>query len=147
MYEPGTVLTLREPQSTDDAPYPYDRVVVVGQSPVQHATASNTAWAGPDATGWIIRPLDEHAATIDKPYGELEQMYEVESYPLDPITQQPITPESTPRGPSPLQFLRRSEEGGERPARRAPLPSTQKDGRSPVQMLREDEAKTKKASK
>jgi hypothetical protein len=140
MYEPGTILTLKEPQSTDDKTYAYDRVQVVGQSPVQHVSSSGSSWAGPDATGYIIRPLDEHAPTLDKPYGELERVYEIESYPIDPITQQPITPENNPRNvPSPMQVLRAAEEGRELPQQRKPLPSVQSDVKSPVQVLREGE--------
>jgi hypothetical protein len=140
MYEPGTILALREPQSTDDQTYAYDRVKVVGQSPVQHATASGSAWAGADATGYIITPLDDFGPTLDKPYGELADLYEVEEYPTDPITQQPITPENNPRNaPSPeQQFARAAKEAGQDAApRRAPSPSVQHDSKSPEQVLRE----------
>lgn len=139
MYEPGTILQLREPQSTDDVIYPYDRVIVVGQSPIQHSTSSETPWAGLDAIGCVIRPLQDHAPTLDKPYGELEQLYDIESWPLDPITQEPLKPENNPRNvPSPLQLLRQAEEeSGTAQKPRKPLPSLQQDGRSPVQVLRE----------
>lgn len=138
MYEPGTVLTLREPQSTDDTAYPYDRVEVVGQSPVQHATASGSIWAGADATGFIIRPLSEFAPTVDKPLGELQSLYEVESYPVDPITQEPITPQNNPRNqPSPEQLLARAAEGQPKAEPRKPAGvHVQADNLSPEQALK-----------
>lgn len=141
MFEPGTVLRLREPEGTDDKPAAYDRVQVVGQSPVQHATASETAWAGPDAVGFILRPLGEFAPTVDKPLGQLNELYEIESYPTDPATGQPLTPESNPRNrPSPEQLLRRASEEAAAEAAREPrpkAPSLQDNVRSPEQVLRE----------
>jgi hypothetical protein len=140
MYEPGTILALKEPQSTDDKPYAYDRVEVVGQSPIQHNSSSGSPWAGPDATGYVIRPLEEHAPTLDKPYGELDQLYDVEAYPTDPITQQPITPENNPRNlPSPMQVLRAEEDGRELPTFRPPLPSVQSDVKSPIRLIQENQ--------
>ena len=138
MYEPGTVLSLREPQSTDDKIYPYDRVKVVGQSPIQHTTSSGSLWAGADATGYIITPLEEFAPTLDKPFGELQSLYEIESYPLDPITQEPLTPENNPRHlPSPEQVLAREAANGPTPSPRQKTPHVQHDSKSPEQVLRE----------
>ena len=58
MYEPGTILAMREPQSTDDTPYPYDRVQVVGQSPV--STSAQAVPYGrertPRATSSVLSP-------------------------------------------------------------------------------------------
>ena len=144
MYESGTILALKEPQSTDDFTYPYDRVQVVGQSPVQHATASGSMWAGQDAVGFVIRPLDDHGPTLDKPYGELESQYDIEAYPTDPITKEPITPENNPRNlPSPMQVLARAEAQNPPAPKRTPSPSLQDNRKSPKQVLRE--ADTRKA--
>lgn len=140
MYEPGTILAMREPQSTDDTPYPYDRVQVVGQSPVQHVSASGSVWAGADATGYIVRPLTDFAPTVDKPFGQLQELYEIESYPLDPVTQEPIRPENNPRNqPSPEQLLARAAAESDQPARppRERTPHIQHDGKTPEQVLRE----------
>lgn len=139
MYEPGTILALKEPQSTDDFNYPYDRVKVVGQSPVQHATASGSVWAGADATGYIITPLTDFAPTVDKPFGELSEQYEIESFPLDPITQEPIRPENNPQNrPSPEQLLARAAADSDEPKRppRQRTPHVQGDTLSPEQALR-----------
>lgn len=146
MFEPGTILALREPQSTDDNVYPYDRVEVIGQSPVHHATASGSVWAGADATGFIVRPLTEFAPTVDKPYGELAAAYEIEEYPNDPITGNPITPESNPRNaPTPEQILAAAARD-EAPAPRRPrAPSVQDNALSPEQALRAAGGRGRKA--
>lgn len=146
MYEPGTILALREPQSTEDATYPYDRVKVVGQSPVHHVTASGSVWAGADATGFVITPLSDFAPTLDKPLGQLMELYEVEEYPNDPATGLPITPESNPRNaPSPEQALARAaaEQGEPRPQRER-TPHVQNDRMSPEQVLRGPGGKARK---
>jgi hypothetical protein len=139
MFEPNTVLRLREPEGTEEEPHPYDRVVVVGQSPVQHATESGSPWAGADATGFIIRPLDGFDATLDKPLGLLDELYEVESYPTDPITGEPLRPENNPRNaPSPEQALAKAarDQAADAPKPRDPSPSLQDNARSPEQVLK-----------
>jgi hypothetical protein len=138
MYETGTILVLKDPQSTEEETYPYDRVMVVGQSPVHHATASGSTFAGADAVGFIVRPLEEFAGTVDKPLGLLNELYEVESYPTDPTTGEPLRPENNPRNlPTPEQLLAHAAKDSPAPQTRAPLPSVQDDTRSPEQMLRE----------
>jgi len=138
MYEPGTILALKEPQSTEETTYPYDRVKVVGQSPVQHATASGSVWAGADATGYIITPLEDFGPTVDKPFGQLQELYDIEAYPLDPVTQEPITPENNPRNqPSPEQLLARAaKDGPTAPTRKPAGQHVQGDTITPEQALR-----------
>jgi hypothetical protein len=138
MFEPGTILALKDPQSTEEETYPYDRVLVVGQSPVHHATESGSAFAGADAQGYIIRPVEGFAGTVDKPVGLLNELYEIESYPTDPTTGEPLRPENNPRNlPTPEQLLRRAAEENPAPAKpRGHLPSLQDDVRSPEQVLR-----------
>lgn len=101
MYAPGTVLALKEPR--DSSPkldrdtgepvlkgpkgkekpvlleFPYNRVSVIGKSPVVHST--NGAWEGTDAVGVIIQPLTDFAGNLDEPFGKLQQLYRVESIP------------------------------------------------------------------
>lgn len=81
MYEPETVLTLKEPRSTEEKPFPYDRVQVIGQSPINHGTIAEE-WTGASGQGVIITPLTDFGSTLDEPYGKLQQMYEVESIPV-----------------------------------------------------------------
>jgi hypothetical protein len=149
MFAPGTILRLRDPQSTDEKPYPYDLVEVVGQSPVQHATSGDSPWAGPDAFGYIIRPVANFAPTLDKPYGELNDLYEVEEYPTDEVTGQPITPENNPQNlPSPEQLLRKAAQEQQAEAKkRTPNPSLQHNGKTPEQVLREAEQKERQATR
>lgn len=139
MFEPGTILRLREPQSTDDAPYPYDLVKVIGQSPIQHSRAdADTPFAGQDAVGYIVQPAgDGFGPTLDKPYGELAALYDIEEYPTDPITGEELKPENTPRGlPSPEQVFAKAAKNSD-PSPRQRTPAVQDDRKSPEQALRE----------
>lgn len=151
MYEPGTILRLREPQGTDKSPYPYDLVKVVGQSPIQHSRPdANTPFAGMDAVGYIITPVAEFGPTLDKPYGELAEVYDIESYPTDPTTGEPLTPESNPRNlPSPEQFLAQEarKEAKDAVQRRPRSQAIQQNAKSPEQVLREAEQAKRKAAK
>lgn len=138
MYESGTILALKEPQSTDDETYPYDRVEVVGQSPVHHPIAPDSDWTGADAMGYIVRPLTEFAGTVDKPVGLLNELYEIESFPTDPVTGEALTPENYPRHqPTPEQLLAAAAKNNPPGEKRKPLPSVQDDRKSPEQVLRE----------
>lgn len=141
MFEPGTILRLREPVGTEEEPSPYDRVKVVGQSPVHHATESKSAWAGADAIGFIITPMT-FGPTLDKPLGQLNELYEVESYPTDPMTGEPLRPENNPRNrPSPEQLLARAAAEQKPAPKRPPAPSLQADDKSPEQVLRQQPPK------
>lgn len=81
MYKPDTILALKEPRTTDeDEPFPYDRVRVIGQSPVNHADISSE-WVGGNGQGVIIEPLAGFGSNLDEPMGRLQELYEVESLP------------------------------------------------------------------
>lgn len=146
MYEPGTILRLREPQSTEDNPYPYDLVKVVGQSPIQHSRPdSDSPFAGQDAVGYIITPHEGFGPTLDKPYGELAELYEIEEFPTDPMTGEPLRPENNPRNlPSPEQvFAKVARDEKPKQTERAPL--LQDDRKSPEQVIRESEQAERKS--
>lgn len=99
MYEPESILVLKEqrtvgtppvgapadpdyvPPSEDYVPFPYDRVRVVGQSPISHANQGED-WNATDAQGVVVTPITSFGATLDEPYGKLRKMYDVESVPL-----------------------------------------------------------------
>lgn len=151
MFEPGTILRLREPQSTDEKPYPYDLVKVIGQSPIQHSRPdADSPFAGQDAVGYVITPAgDAFGPTLDKPYGELADKYDIEAYPTDPITGEDIKPENNPRNrPSPEQVFAKlaRENAAEAGERRLRAPALQADAKSPEQVLREAEQAEKKAA-
>lgn len=142
MFESGTILALREPQSTKEEPYPYDKVCVVGQSPVQHATAGTSAFAGQDAVGYILRPAGkEFGPVIDRPFGEINELYRIESYPTDPTTGQELKPENFPPGmPSPEQVFSEAAKKEQDAAKKNQRPKakvTQDNRRSPEQALRQ----------
>lgn len=82
MYDADTILTLKEQRAPDpetNEEFPYNRVRVVGESPVQHTTRGD--WTGADARGVIIVPLNNFGSTLDEPFGKLRDLYTVESIP------------------------------------------------------------------
>lgn len=90
MYTPDTILVLREPRTVgvpgeeDHAPFAYDRVRVIGQSPVDHGLSS-AAWTGSNGQGVLIEPLEAFASNVDEPFGKLQRLYEVESIPTQEV--------------------------------------------------------------
>lgn len=80
MFTRGTILALKEPKSTEDAPFAYDRVRVLGPSVVFRPNALGE-WDGTDAQGVVIEPVDEFASNLDEPYGRLRRLYNVEWEP------------------------------------------------------------------
>lgn len=86
MYQPETILALKEPRTKgtegdkDYEPFAYDRVKVIGQSPINHGLAS-AEWSGPDGQGVIIQPITSFGSTLDEPIGKLRLLYEVENLP------------------------------------------------------------------
>lgn len=151
MFAPGTILRLREPQSTEEKPYPYDLIEVVGQSPVQHATSSESPWAGPDAVGFVVKPAGTFAPTVDKPLGELNELYEIERYPLDSTTGEPLKPENLPQNvPTPNQILAQASADhyaaqADKQKSRKKAPSLQANAKSPEQVLNEAAQKERDA--
>lgn len=137
MYEPDTILVLKKPKtkgtppqgdpesedyvpaSEDYKPFPYDRVRVLGQSPISH---SGEGWSGEANQGVIIAPLTEFDRTLDEPYGKLLALYNVESIPVHEAPADPvrvINPTSGSAGPTPEeQFAQSAEENPQPPARR-----------------------------
>jgi hypothetical protein len=82
MYEPNTILTLKEQRDPDEEtnePFAYNEVRVVGESPVSHADKGD--WTGTDARGVIIVPLTNFGGTLDEPFGKLREIYDVTSVP------------------------------------------------------------------
>lgn len=127
MYEPGTILTLKEPKSTEDEPFAYDRIRVVGQSPINHADISSE-WSSGNGQGVIIEPAGGHfGATLDEPEGRLQALYDVESIP-EPVIIQPSVKVITPAlaGATP-------EEAFAKAAKEAPEPEQPKRRPSPLE--------------
>lgn len=84
MYAKDTILKLREQRAPDEETgeeFPYNRVKVIGQSPVSHAGKEDNPWEGPDADGVLLEGLTNFGATLDEPFGKCKTLYEVESVP------------------------------------------------------------------
>lgn len=82
MYAVDTILSLKEQRPADDETgeeFPYNRVRVVGESPVSHAHKGE--YRGADAVGVILVPLSNFGSTLDYPFGHLKAIYDVESVP------------------------------------------------------------------
>jgi hypothetical protein len=82
MYERNTILTLKQPRDPDpetNEEFPYNRVRVVGPSPISHGGAGE--WEGVNAAGVIITPESNFGATLDEPYGKLVALYDVSEIP------------------------------------------------------------------
>ena len=80
MYQPETILAKTEPFADDHPAQPYNRVKVIGQSPINHGL-TDAQWEGAQGQGVIVQPLDGFGATLDEPYGKLRDLYEVEDVP------------------------------------------------------------------
>jgi hypothetical protein len=121
MFTRNTVLVLKEPKSTKDAPFPYDRVRVLGPSPV-HRPSATGEWEGADAQGVIIQPVDEFAGNLDEPYGRLKRLYKIESEP-EPVDQnirvEVIPAHTRQAGLTPEEaFAQANEEAGIKPGQK-----------------------------
>jgi hypothetical protein len=86
MYATDTILKLKKqkkPEKNDKGEmveFPYNRVRVLGMSPVSH-TGGASDWSGASATGVIIAPITSYSGNLDEPYGKLQALYDVESEP------------------------------------------------------------------
>lgn len=130
LYEPGTILTLKEPKPDQTVaakedpdtgrkrpkhtiPFPYNRVRVIGPSPVEHGMRGG-GWEGVGARGVIIEPLSGHGSTIDEPYGKLQKIYTVESIPTNEVEIAPIRvirSTSGSAGPTPEEVFAKDSPG------------------------------------
>src|SRR5689334_18293287 len=104
MYAADTILVLKEPRSTEDKPFAYDRVRVIGPSPVDHGRNPTATWSGASARGVVITPLTEFGANLDEPLGKLQALYDIESEP-EPVeavvTVKKYNAHSSQAGPTP----------------------------------------------
>lgn len=107
MYEPGTILALKEPRDDDQDgnEFPYNRVSVIGASPVIHS-GIKSEWVGALEQGVVVSPLSSFAANIDEPLGKLQQLYKVESVPEHEIEVQKIVVKTAAQmGPTPEEVF------------------------------------------
>jgi hypothetical protein len=129
MYVPDTILVLKEQRPDGpDGPFPYNRVRVVNQSPINHAESSE--WTGANGQGVIVQPAgDGFGTNLDEPYGKLVELYDVESIPAPAELTAPVIRVMKPNdlGPSPEEvFARAAEAEGDTGNRRTkPKPRVQ----------------------
>lgn len=107
MYQPNTVLTLKEPRPNDeetDEVFPYNEVRVVGESPISYAGVGE--WSGTAAKGIIIEPTSNFGSNLDEPFGKLQALYDVKSLPAPQTV--PVGPTTVPvsqPGPTPEEVI------------------------------------------
>jgi len=133
VYEPGTILTLKQPKDPDaetGAPFPYNDVVVVGPSPVNHALLAGAQWQGGEAQGVIVQPLVEFGGNLDEPFGKLVALYDVKEVPVREVEIQTrvrvINATTGAAGPTPEEVFAKEAPGvppaaGEMRGRMSPL--------------------------
>jgi hypothetical protein len=140
MYARDTILTLKEQRPADpetDEDFAYNRVKVIGESPVSHSHKSG--YEGADAAGVIVVPLANFGGTLDEPFGKLVSLYDVESIPEpEEFTEtrvRVIDSSSAAAGPTPEEVLLAEAPGtppepGQKRGRTSPLGETRNEAAS-----------------
>lgn len=114
MFTRNTILVLKEPKSTPEAVFPYDRVRVLGPSPVTNSSLTGE-WEGSDAALVIIEPVTQFEMNLQEPYGRLRRLYDVESEPeaVDQNIRVEVIPANTRQaGLTPEEAFDAQREGG-----------------------------------
>lgn len=163
MYAPDTILVLKEPRtvgtpaspdydpknpkaggtppSKDYAPFAYDRVRVIGESPIQHSGGARSEWVGAGARGVMIEPLTHFGANLDEPLGRLQSLYDIES---EPIIEVPVM--QTVRVIQPGQAGPTPEEVFAEHAKANPSPPQENKWKSPLADAARVEAEKRRAA-
>ncbi len=110
MYAAGTILKLKEQRPKDKEtgePFAYNKVRVVGASPVSHTGISE--WSGVSANGVILEPIANFGGVIDEPLGKIQALYDIESEPVVEVDVAPkvriIDSSSAAAGPTPEEVF------------------------------------------
>lgn len=121
MYVRNTILVRKEPftvpvsadpsnkveEVEGDPRHPYNRVRVIGPSPVSHSGGPGM-WEGASARGVSIEPLTQFASNVDRPYGELQAEYTIEFEP-EPLVLRPeirvVDSQTRQAGPTPEEVF------------------------------------------
>lgn len=85
MYVPGTILTLKDQRETDPETgevYAYNEIEFVTTSPV--SILDTEGWTGEDATFCVLVPRSNFGGTINRPFGQIRELYEIKSVPAGP---------------------------------------------------------------
>lgn len=84
MYTPETILVLKVPHPPDEETeqeFPYNRVKVIGPSPIDHGMRPEAQWSGANAQGVILLPMTSFGGNLDEPLGKVQALYDIESEP------------------------------------------------------------------
>jgi hypothetical protein len=118
MYTPGTILELNDQRPNDsetDEVFPYNRVKVVGPSPINHGAGAQSEWSGAAGAGVIITPESNFGSTLDEPLGKLQALYTVVSVPEVLVDARPqvrvISPTTGDAGPTPEEIFAKEAPG------------------------------------
>lgn len=110
MYAKDTILTLKEPRSPDEETgedFAYNRVRVIGQSPV--SKGDDKGYTGPDADGVLLEGLTNFGGNLDEPFGRVKELYDVESIPEVEVEQRQtvriVDAQSAQAGPTPEEVF------------------------------------------
>lgn len=138
MYEPDSILELKEQRDPDEETgeaFPYNRVRVVGPSPVNHGVRS-AEWTGADGQGVIITPLSNFGSVLDEPYGKLRDLYTVVEIPVrEGPVQAPvrvINSTTAAAGPTPEEVFAQEAPGVKRDGDRASARKSPLEDRRPA---------------
>jgi hypothetical protein len=91
--------------------FPYNKVKVVGKSPVVHEYSE---WTGTDAEGVIIEPITEFAGNLDEPIGKIRLLYNVVHTPEEKVYQpeiRVIEANTQQAGPTPEEIFAQEAPG------------------------------------
>jgi hypothetical protein len=102
-HKTGEVVETDKPDMQD---FPYNRVMVCGQSPVRRG---GEGWEGSDAVEVIIQPLSDFGGNLAEPFGKLKTIYDVESIPTDEVPREQVVKiidrNSNEAGPTPEEVF------------------------------------------
>lgn len=134
MYEPETILELKEQREPDEETgeeFPYNQVKVIGPSPINHGISSEE-WVGADGAGVILSPITNFGTTLDEPLGKVQALYNVVSVPDHEVDADPkirvINSTSGSAGPTPEEVFKAEAPG-------VPPEEGQKRGRTKMSPL------------
>lgn len=85
MYEPGTTLKLKkqvDPDKETGEIYAYNLIRFIQVSPVSVADAEG--WTGADAEFCVCVPIANFGGNINRPFGQLRELYEIDTLPPSP---------------------------------------------------------------
>lgn len=134
MFARDTILARREPFAAPDPKadppvegdprHIYNRVRVIGPSPVAHLGGQPAEWqSGPGSQGVVVEPLDGFGGNVDRPLGELQRDYFIDKEPTPMLVEQKIrviNAATREAGPTPEEvFAEAAQQATPRPGRRS----------------------------